>query len=216
MSAASIQKKLNKAYGKVARKLGFESDIYRVDDTYDNPIDTTNWIYNVKASFSQDSTYSAPVGSNVWLAWIDATLDTTFDLRVGDIIVDRETARVYYMIDMHPLHPYRALETNTTISISTNTKYGDAGFGWSQSQTDAVTDVPAWVSISGARSIDGGFVPARTATVQSSNQYSIQLWMPEGSIKPNDQITLRDGTELTVTAAVWDIRGYKITAMVNE
>lgn len=216
MSAASIQRKLNKAYGKVGRKLGFESDVYRVSQSYDNPIDTPNWIYNIKSSFSQDNKFSAPVGSNVWLAWLDATLDNTFDLKVGDIIADRETGRVYYMMDMHPLHPYRALETNTTISLATSTKYNDNGFGWSQSQTVSLNNIPAWVSTTGSRSIDSGFVPARTATVQSSDQYTIQLWMPEGSISNNDQITLRDGTVLTVTSAMWDIRGYKLTAVVNE
>lgn len=216
MSAASIQKKLNKAYGKVGRKLGFESDIYRVSQSYDTPINTQNWIYNIKASFSQDNKFSAPVGSNVWLAWIDATLDNTFDLKVGDIVADRETGRVYYMMDMHPLHPFRALETNTTIGLSTTTMYSDTGDGWGQDQTVTLTNIPAWVSTTGSRSIDGGFVPARTAMSQSSDQYTIQLWMPEGSIATNDAITLRDGTQLTVTSSMWDIRGYKITAVVAE
>lgn len=216
MSAASIQKKLNKAYGKVGRKLGFASDIYRPSQSYDTPINTSNWIHNTKASFSQDGKFSAPVGSNVWLAWIDATLDNTFDLKVGDIVVDTETSRVYYMIDMHPLHPYRALETNTTIAIASKTTYSDQGMGWGQGHTQTVSNIPAWVSTTGSRSIDGGFIPARTAMSQSSDQYTIQLWMPEGSISTNDAITLRDGTVLTVTSSMWDIRGYKLTAVVEE
>lgn len=216
MSAASIQRKLNKAYGKVAKKLGFDSDIYRVSQSYDTPINTSNWIYNIKASFSQNNKFDAPVGSNIWLAWIDGTLDNKFDLKVGDIVADTETGRVYYMIDMHPLHPFRALETTTTISISTQVAYSDAGEGWGQTTTETVKNVPAWVGISGSRTIDGGFVPSRSATSQGSPMYDIQLWMPEGSIRTNDIITLKDGSELQVTSAIWDIRGYKLTAMVTE
>lgn len=216
MSAASIQKKLHKAYGKVAKKLGFQSDIYRVSQSYLNPINTNNWIYNAKVSFSQDVKFGAPVGSNVFLAWIDATLDTNFNLRVGDIVSDQETGRVYYIIDMYPLHPIRALETNTTITIARSGEYATSQTGqWGVSEYNAVaSNLPAWVSVSGSQAIDGGFVPARTPIVQSNDVYNVQLWMPEGSIKPNDVIVLKDETELVVTTAAWDIRGYKLTASV--
>lgn len=216
MSAASIQKKLHKAYGKVASKMGFQADIYRVSQSYLNPINTNNWIYNIKASFSQDSKFSAPVGSNIFLAWIDGTLDSKFDLAVGDIVSDQETGRVYYIIDMFPLHPIRAMETNTTITIARSGDYAtDAQGEWKINEYNAVASaLPAWISVAGAQSIDGGFVPARTPLTQANDIYNIQLWMPEGSVKSNDVIVLKDGTELTVTSALWDIRGYKLTASV--
>lgn len=213
MSAASIQRKLNKAYGKVARMTGYVSDVYRISQRPDYPIHPTNWMHSANASYSQDPRFSAPVGSNKWLTWIDPTLDQKFDLKVGDMLVDSFTEIVYYIIDMHPLHPIRSLECNTFIDVSATNGYGDSGDGWGISTAKQIaTHVPAWVQVSGSTSIDGGFVPARTALGQFSDVYTVELWMPEGTINTNDVITLKSGLQLTVNSAQWDIRGYKITA----
>lgn len=215
MSGASIQKKLNKAYGKVASKVGFPSDVYRVSQEYSNPIDDQNWLESTQFSVSQNDRYNAPVGSNLWLAWINPTLNIQHDLQVGDIIESVELQQVFYIIDMHPLHPFRALECNSTISIATSGGYGDTNGEWGQSKlTPVATNMPAWVKQSGAASIDGGFVPARTALTSGVSSFTIQLWMPEGSIKPNDVVTLKDGTALQVQQAQWDIRGYTLIASV--
>lgn len=215
MSAASIQRKLFKAYGKVAKKLGFPADVYRVSQGYNRPIQDSNWIDTVPFSVSQDNKFSAPVGSNLWLAWIDAQLGNQFDLAVGDILQLPENGQTFYIIDMHALHPIRALECNTTITIKTINEYvdGNDGSGWGPSDGNMVAvDVPCWATVSGSQSIDGGFVPARTALTQSNEVFTLQLWMPEGSIKSNDLITMKDGTELMISTAMWDIRGYKLTA----
>ena len=213
MSGASIQKKLNKAYGKVARKIGFQADVYRISQDYRNPIDDQNWLESKPFSVSQNDKYSAPVGSNLWLAWIDPNLSVQYQLQVGDIVEIAETQQVYYIIDMHPIHPFRALECNSTISISSLKEYADDGEGWQpSSDVEFVTNMPAWVQQSGSSSIDGGFIPARSALSEDSPVYTIQLWMPEGSIKPNDIVTLKDGMRLTVQQAQWDIRGYKLIA----
>lgn len=213
MSATSIQRKLFKAYGKVAKKIGFPADVFRVAQSYNKPLSDVNWIDQTAFSVSQNDKFNAPVGSNLWLAWIDGTLSNQFDLQVGDIIQHPHNGQVFYIIDMHSNHPIRALECNSTISISSLEGYTDNGSGWGASQlTPTGADVPAWVSVTGSQSIDGGFVPGRTALSQGNDVYTIQLWMPEGSIRPNDVITLKDGTELTVGTASWDIRGYKLTA----
>lgn len=211
MSAEALQRKLNKAYGKIAKKTGFPSDLYRAQ-SYDRPLQTSNWIESIDVAFSQNDKFNAPVGSNTWLAWIDASLGNKFDLEVGDI-VKSNSGSVYYIIDMHPLHPIRALETNSTITIATQGGYGTTDGEWGvDGYNQKGTAIPAWVSITGSTTIDGGFVPARTALTSGNELYTIQLWMPEGSIKVNDVIILKDGTELQVTSAAWDIRGYKLTA----
>ncbi len=212
MSAKSIQRKLNKAYGKVAKKLGFDCDIYRISQNYDTPISDANWLYNTKGSFSQNSSYNAPVGSNTWIAWIDGTLDNKFDLKEGDIVVDRETGLIYYMIDMHPLHPFRALQANNFVTIESNVEYDTHNGEWGQGTTTILKNIPAWVGNSASRAIDNGFVPGRSIIPSSSAVYDIQLWMPEGMIRPNDIITA-NGNRLQAISVVWDIRGYKITAV---
>lgn len=213
MSGASVQKKLDKAYGKVARKIGFPADVYRVSQDFIEPIHDQNWLESKPFSVSQNNKYDAPVGSNLWLAWIDPNLSVQYQLQVGDIVESVETQQVFYIIDMHPIHPFRALECNSTISISTLQEYTDSGEGWAPSAlTQFVKDMPAWVQQSGSTSLDGGFVPARSALGSDAPIYTIQLWMPEGSIKPNDIVRLKDGSELQVQQAQWDVRGYKLIA----
>lgn len=213
MSADSIQRKLFKAYGKVAKKVGYPADVYRVSQSYNRPLDDQNWIERTHFSVSQNDKFNAPVGSNTWLAWIDATLSNQFDLQVGDLVHYPHNGQTFYIIDMHAIHPIRALECNTTVSISGIDMYTDVGEGWGLNELDtAGIDVPAWVTVSGSQTIDGGFVPARTALSQGNEIYTIQLWMPEGTIRTNDLITLKDGTKLTINVAMWDIRGYKLTA----
>ena len=125
--ADSIQAKLDKAYGIVAKNLGRDFEIYR-PATIDDPLNTANYIDTKLVSFSKDEKYKkgASSGMSLWNAWVDGRLESLFDLQNGDILYNSQTDETYIMVGMEPHLTHQAIKANQRIVIE---RSGSSGYG---------------------------------------------------------------------------------------
>ena len=196
MSAESIQKVLDKAYGVVAKGMGRPFEIYRPAELSD-PLQAANYIFTQKASFSQDTKFNfvAKQGLSIWYAWTDGNLDNLFNLRNGDIFYNALENETYIMVGMEPHLYHQALKAPDRISLS---RSGDAGYGDNDGTGFApgnvldgevfATDVPCQI----LRPSSYGtavYIPTTTNATDTIPNYEIYLDDTFNTILPRDKIT---------------------------
>ena len=196
MSAESIQSKLDKAYGTVAKTLGRDFAIYRPDGI-DNPIRSANYIYEQKASFSIDEKFKtvAKSGLSIWYAWTDARLGTLFNLKNGDILFNSLEDETYIIVGMEPHLAHQAIKANDRISIS---RAGDSGYGDNDGTGFApgnivagevvATNVPCQILQPSSYGL-GGYVPVASNAEDSISNYEVYLNDTFNEIAIRDKLT---------------------------
>lgn len=183
-----IQKKLYKAYGKVAKKLGEQYEVYR-PNPFVLQLTTANYIDTKYVSFSSDDSYSSNGDSKSRKLWIDGRLNDLFNIQSGDYLINTETSEALIVSKQDLNLPLEAIECNARILIQQTSAYSDTGSGWSAQPTTVAQNLPARVRAQGDTAIDGGFIPARTSYEASHNTYEIHLALPEGTITNGCVIT---------------------------
>jgi hypothetical protein len=109
---ASIQSKINRAYGKCALKIGVETSIYRAPNGI-NPISINNFIgttflsQNVAWSYMKSNKFN----NLFWQLVIDRT-----QLKPYDYLVNEQFT--FYVSDMEPIAPTSGIECNRIISLT--------------------------------------------------------------------------------------------------
>lgn len=213
--ADSIQRKLWKSYGKVAKTLGSDFEVYR-SSTFVNPITDQHYIDTKSASFSQDYEYKKQrdEGVSIWNCWIDGRLEGLFDIQQGDHLFNQETGDTYYIASALPHLDIIAIKTNNTISIN-RSGYADGvdGFG--------VTDIPVGVDIpvliyqpKGAQT--SGYDPARSEMFSTLPAYDMYLFDPLKEIKVGDAITDHGGQRTQVTAVYITDNGTHLSTIAYD
>lgn len=200
MSAESIQKNLEKAYGKVAKALGRDFEIYR-PATIDEPLQSANWIYTQKASFSLDEKYKKPTtsGLSLWYAWTDGRLDNLFNLQAGDILFNSLSNETYIMVGVEP-HLYRqAIKANDRVTVSRAgaSGYGDTdgtGFRPGNTAVDEVVanNVPCQILQPSSYGLNG-YVPVASNAEDAIPNYEIHLNDTFNEIVTRDILTDQHG-----------------------
>jgi len=216
--ADSIQKKLDKAYGKVAKLLGRDFDIYR-RDTIDDPIQSAYWLDTQKVSFSKDDKYkaSAKDGLSIWNAWMDGNLESHFDLQNGDILYSSATSETFMIVGIEPHLTHRAIKANGRITIirAGATGYGNndaTGFapGNVSTSTTIATEVPCQIlqpSSYGA----AAYIPAGNNATDNIPNFEIYLFDINKEVQIRDKITDASGNIAEVQAIYQTDVGTKLT-----
>lgn len=215
--AISIQKKLWKAYGKVAKVLGvYTYEIYR-SSTIDTPIQDIYVIDTRQVSFSQDEKYSGTDKSGVsgWLCWVDGNLEDLFNIQKGDYLHSLETGETYYIASATDHLYLQAVKANNVIEVS-RVGYGDTGSGFS-------TDVPTIVASSVPCDIlqpssggSGGYIPVSTYSRDALPSYEIYLSDLANEVKIRDVITDEFGNKSQVLVVYNDDLGTKLITQAME
>lgn len=122
MDAATIQTKIYGGYGKAAKVIGYDHDVYRVTPgpgAATNPLQPQNEIVQqLPAAFTLDDKFGKPnkYGNAMWRAYVDGT-----QVEVGDYLVtDDQTApetQTWFIAEMQPVLPILAILCNRVVSL---------------------------------------------------------------------------------------------------
>lgn len=213
MSAYSIQKKIWKAGGKVAKKLAMHEYLIYRSSTLGDPICEANWIDTKKAAFAQDDKFSKPHegGVSTWNCYIDGRLTGSFDLQQGDFLYDPEEEVTYFISAQQDIMQTRAIKTTSTISVA-RTGYADSVDGYGQTDIDVGINIPCWIGRAGGGG-GLGYVPAASYAADTLPTYEIYCFDPANEIQRRDIITDEHGNRSQVISADRDDMGTVITAV---
>lgn len=195
----SIQKKLWKGYGKVARILGdTQYDIYR-SDVLTDPLSSEKWIDRKVAAFSKDRKYgSTPTnGLSKWLCWVDGRLSGNFDLQQGDFLYDPLNGGTYFIAGFQDHHDIVAIRCNATISVNRHS-YSNSGSGFAPGDTEVAASIPCYIEEMSSGGGAFGYIPAASSATDAVAAYKVYLWDPVGEIELRDAIVDSDGRRFQV------------------
>lgn len=211
----SIQNKLNKAWSKIGKTLGYKFEIYRSPTTVDvdnlgvyNPLHLDNWVARSYSSFTLSDGYETPqtYGLPTWKIY------TQFDnIQVGDILVNETINKTFVIISKDPLFPPYAVEANNRITIK-QPQYPTSG-EYTPTQVTIASSVPANVQISGGGAGDSTFVPAASDISVGIIGQTYYFWMPKNTVKNQYTITDDLGNEAVTISTFFYERGYVVRAI---
>lgn len=197
-----IQKKLYKAYGKVAKVLGEEFEIYR-SQAVNNPLQEENFIDVRKVSFSMDEGYNRTPGQgfNVWNCYVDGRLEELFDIQQFDLLKSQSTGEIWMIASAEPLLQIKAFRMEDQISV-VRSGYTDSGSGFGPGDTEVADLIPCKIDDGTPSGGSLGYVPA--------SQYGTDA-------KPVAVIWVSDARrEIQIRDAVTDQNGQRYQVLNNE
>lgn len=130
MSAKSIQSKINNAYKKAGKILGFEYNIFRPINNI-NVLDASNYIETVNLSVSLNESYSSTIKEQtpIWTVYSDYNI-----LEEGDFVFNEEFNRTFLIVSKKEQLPILGIELPDRIDIK-QVQYTDSGNGFEPSNT---------------------------------------------------------------------------------
>lgn len=114
MSGRAIDKKLNKAYAKIGKKIGYDFKLYRSVD-YLDPIQEKNFVKIVNLAASVDENFKKQTDFNFHL--FQLFCDSS-DIQLGDIFVSEELGKRYTFVQKEAITVPIGIESNQHITIS--------------------------------------------------------------------------------------------------
>lgn len=203
MSGKALNKKLNKAFGKIANAVGFDFKVYRSVDML-TPVQTKNFIGTTKLAYSIDDSFkqSTGYGFNLFNLFMDGT-----DFQPGDIFVCDEISRRFTLVCNDQMVKPQGVESSGSITVK---RPGFSTVGAFQAtMTEVARDIPATILGAGA-----GQDPVSNVS-QSPNQSGVTQWniwtyLPVNAIKINDVIVDQYGNTSKVLSVEYSGLGYKL------
>lgn len=182
MAGASIDKKINKAYKLVGKKLGWPFKVFR-PDTWVTPLQDRNYIFSRNLAFSQDTGFSK--NPNDTLAYFQLYSDYS-DLQAGDIIYSLELGKTFTIFEKTELRGPIGVQTDDRIDVLRPIYTPNAD---KKTAFEAVaTNVP--VALEGIGAVQDAGALSGTSSKMSAGQTRIELWswLPVGLVLLNDVI----------------------------
>lgn len=210
MSGKSIDKKLNNAYKKVGKILGFPFRLYRSVD-YLNPVQDKNFLKSVTLAFSIDESFKKNQDFNFHLynLYCDGA-----SIEPGDIFENTELNKRFTLVQNDPITVSIAIDSHSSISISRPTYNNTGGFG---PKTEVIaTSIPATILEIGSAATSGNAPSGTTPLKSGVQQWDIWTYLPADLIKINDVITDNAGNKSTVISCQYGELGYKIKAVSTK
>lgn len=206
MSGSNFANKISRMNSKIAKKLGFEFNVYRSVD-YLTPISGENYLNTIYLSYSLDSSFTKPqtYDFSLWNLYPD------FETKVGDVFVGIEIKKTFVVVGKELFSPIQGLSTNTTISIYRPT-YNTTSGSLAPHREEIYIDVPA-VIIGTQSSQDPGpavVFPTKQAPKSAVLEWDVWCWLPFDSLKSNDIIVDSRGIEGIIKSIQSTELGYKL------
>lgn len=209
--AKAIQNKLWKAYGKVGKILGLEADIFRLDETLDNPLQDVYWKDTQEVAISADDSFGSTLGDEVKI-WINGKYDKENNIQVGDFVRINEYSSIYVITEDDLNLPLMAYSLDDTVTIERAVKTATAT-DYDDVVTTIVENFPVKISRGGGAT--GGFVPAASKAAEGLQAGQVVAWAPVDSIKRGDVLVDQFGVRLKVMTTQWSSGG-KLTMTTTE
>ena len=203
MSGASINKKLNKAYAKVGKILGYNFKMYRSLD-YMTPVQDKNYLKEVTLAFSIDESFKKQqdFSFHLYNLYCDGA-----DIMPGDIFENTDLNKRFTLVQNDPITVSLSIDSSDQITISRPT-YTTTG-GFSPKQEIIAANVPATILEAKAQGYSGN--NTQPTPLKSGIQvWDIWTYLPEDKIRINDVIEDSRGNKSTVTSCQLTPLGYKI------
>lgn len=215
--ADSIQKKIWKAYGKVANTFGKHSyEVYR-SELLTDPITDNNVIDSALVAFSKDDKFKKAEDSNVsmWICWIDGNLENLFDIQAGDFLYSEEAGETYYIVSAGSHVNIQAIKTNATVSIQ-RSGYSDGGNGFAPGDNEVAVAVPCYIRAQSSTTGTLGYIPASSYATDGVANYEVYIWDPSEEISIKDVIIDHLGNRSQVLTVTHSDIGTKLVTRVYE
>lgn len=207
MSGTSVNGKMQKAFQRIGRKLGFVFKVYRSVD-FLTPIQSKNYIGDQYVSFSLDTSFKTPVGSSY--KQFNLFLDTN-NLNLGDIFVCEAQNKRFVLVNKDPIVTPQAIEVPHTITIS-RPGYSTTG-SFSAGLIDIAKDIPASIFEVGSAGQSAPVAEVKNSSAQ--HQYSIWVYLPQNNLKIDDVIEDQLGNKSRIISIEYSSVGYKLTTRGN-
>jgi hypothetical protein len=210
MNGAKIQAKIDYGYGKAAKVIGTDFNIYRSASMI-NPLDSANLVKVIKASFTPTLTYGSYNKPNapLWTAVIDGST-----LLAGDWISNG--ALTFYLADKQALLPYPAVQCSTTVNITRPT-YSSGSGPYEASELTIASDLPVFMFNKKDKTASPHWSPVNTDSVVSTPEWEFYInTRTEGDIQSKDIITDKLGTQYIVETNSFTSFGYIVSAKLAK
>lgn len=208
MSGISVNGKMQKAFQRIGRKLGFKFKVYRSVD-FLTPIQAKNFIGEQYLAFSVDTSFQAPVGSSY--KQFNLFIDTT-TANLGDIFVSEEQNKRFVLVNKDPIVTPQAIETPHTITIS-RPGYSTVG-SFEPGLTEIAKDIPASIFEVGSAGAPNPVSEVKDAS--ANHQYAIWVFLPKNNLKIDDIIEDQDGNKSRIISIEFSTVGYKLTTRASK
>lgn len=203
MSGKSLNKKLNKAFGKIANAAGFEFKAYRSVDNL-APVQAKNYIGTTKMAYAIDDTFNKSVGYgfSVFNLFMDGS-----NFQPGDIFVCEEISRRFTLVCNDQMVKPQGVESSGSITIN-RPAFSTTG-AFQATTAEVARDIPATILGVGASTdpvSNAGQSPAKSGI----QQWNMWTYLPKDWIKLNDIIVDSNGNRSKVLAIEYSELGYKL------
>lgn len=200
MSGASVAAKINKAMGKVSKKIGFTCRQYR-PDVYADPIDNRNEIATMQVAWSVDESFvKNPVDELAhYLVYVSGDV-----VQLGDIFVCDEPSTTLIITDLDPMRVPAGIRADDRMNVYRSSFVGG------DKKTELVMEahqVPCAIKIGKASAVG----TPNTTMRSGMTSLDIWTWMPVQDVQIGDVVETLN-TRFLVTSVNSSVKGTKITA----
>jgi hypothetical protein len=196
MSGLSIQKKINKAMGKVGKKLGTRCDVFHPTSA-DDPLQQNNYVTTLSIWVEQ----LKPTGEDIeFIPYIDLTPDKWTEIVIGDFFVDQFNGDVHYLYQtqFNQVKP-KAIWCTDRVDVQRSGGYVNG----EPVTTTVFINVPVRI-VSDSSFGSDHYTPAPGYFQDHLQKYKIYSGAPQGSFNKGDILIDEIGNKIVVTDAVWD------------
>lgn len=208
MSGASIDKKIAKGFAKVGKKLGYNCDVYRVDN-YFEPLGDRNKLRKMVISWTEDRSFEKnPEGVLVpFIVYCDYT-----SLQAGDFLVS-SIGKTLVVTEVNPIRgavgfqvPDRLTVLRTVYTPTADKK---------TALEEVITDLPVAVEYKQASAVDGALTTVTSSMRSGQSTIEVWTWVTPGLVKISDVLDL-NGVRYQVTSVNTTAKSTKISALATK
>lgn len=202
MDAATLQQKIYAGYAKAALRIGPTYTVYR-PQWPPSPIQQTNIIGTLSASFNINGSYTGQVKANqlYWQIFADGT-----QFQIGDYFVGPDT---YVVVAMDPILPPIALRCTQSMTFfrpTINDSPGLQPYPNPELGDAYAVNVPSVLTVKKETGRPDAQLPTDNALRAF---YGAFFYLPDGAVQTRDQVTDENGDNYQVVSAQKGLFGYE-------
>lgn len=208
MAGKSIDKKLNKAFAVVGKKLGYKFKLYRSVD-YLNPIHDRNFVKTVTLAASVDPNFekSEEYSFQLYNLYCD-------DVSVvpGDIFVSEELGKTYTLVQNEVITVPVGIDSSEWVTIS-RPSYSTTG-GFSPKTEQIAEQIPAKILETKSHASSGNMTE-KTPYKSGINLWDVWFYLDK-DVKINDILLDSSGNRSTIQSIQKSDLGWKATCLSTK
>lgn len=206
MSGRAIDKKLNKAYAKLGKRLGYDFKLYRSVD-YLDPIQEKNFVGTVSLAATIDENFKKQTDFNFHLFQLFCD---SKDIQIGDIFVSDELGKRYTFVQKESITVPIGIESNQHITISRPAHVTINGT-LRPSLVEYAQNIPCKI-LESTSAPSAGNMTEKTPGKSGIPQYEFWFYLDK-EVKVNDQIVDSYGNKSNIQSVQRTPLGWKASSL---